>query len=131
MRLHTSITQGLLTTESAVMFLVGTGGVGIQQFEVDWSDKDLYKLLYAFIYRLYDPSHFADPLYTRTGFNKETSEATYTVRFKSNKYPDFRTIHASNPFTVRTHVLSNPSFTEGGRHPHGVQRAALSNWTTF
>jgi hypothetical protein len=39
-----------------MVFLVGTGGVGIRQLEVKWEDKYLYRFLYAFVYRLYDPS---------------------------------------------------------------------------
>jgi hypothetical protein len=111
------VAQGLLTTKSTIMFLVGIAGVGIRQLEVDWKDKDAYKYIYAFIYRLYDPSHFADPSYTRTEFNKETSEATYDVHFKMKKYPNFRAIHARNPFMTRTHVLSNPSLTPGDDTP--------------
>jgi hypothetical protein len=65
------VAQGLLITNSSVMFLVGIGGVGIRQLNVEWKDKSLYKFLYAFIYRLYEPSHFADPSYTMTGFNKK------------------------------------------------------------
>ena len=108
------VAQGLLITTSGVMFLVGIGGVGIQHLTVKWHDKNLYTLLYAFIYRLYDPSHFADPLFTRTGFNEETSEVTYTVQFKMKECPDFRNIYARNPFTIRTHVFSNPSPTKWG-----------------
>jgi hypothetical protein len=115
----------LLTIKSGVVFLVGIGGVGIQQLEVQWSDKNLYKLIYAFIYRLYDPSHFADPSYTRTGFDKETCEATYTVRFKTKECPNFRPIHARNPFAIRTHVLSNPSLTQGGDRPPTVLKEQL------
>jgi hypothetical protein len=119
------VAQGLLTTTSAVIFLVGTGGVGIRQLKVDWGNKNLYKFLYAFIYRLHHPSHFADSSYTRTGFNKETSEATYTVCFKKKEYPDFRTIHARNPFATRTHVLSNPSLTRGDDRPPTVFKEQL------
>ncbi len=103
------VAQGLLTIGDGVMFLVGTGGVGIQQLIVTWEDENLYRFLYAFIYRLYDPSDFADPSYTRTEFNEETSEVTYTVRIGTEDHPGFRLIHARNPFTTRTHVLSNPS----------------------
>jgi hypothetical protein len=119
------VAQGLLITRSAVMFLVGTGGVGIRQLKVDWGNENLYKFIYAFIYRLHDPSHFADPLYTRTGFNKETSEATYTVHFKMKEYPDFRTIHASRSFTTRTHVFSNLSLTRGDDRPPTVLKEQL------
>ena len=108
------VAQGLLTTKSGVIFLVGTGGVGIRNLMVKWGNENLYKFMYAFIYRLYDPSHFADLSYTRTGFNKETSEATYTVYFNNERWTDFRTIHARNPFATRTHVFSNPSLTQGG-----------------
>jgi hypothetical protein len=112
------VAQGLLTTRSAGMFLVGTGGVGIRQLKVDWGNENLYKFIYAFIYRLHDPSHFGDSSYTRTGFNKETSEVTYTVHFKMKELPDFRTIHARSPFTTRTPVFSNPPLTQGdGRSP--------------
>ena len=107
------VAQGLLITIRSVMFLVGTGGVGIRQLKVNWEDKDLHKFIYAFIYRLYEPSHFADPSYARTGFNKETYEVSYTVDFSMKKFSGFRTIHAKNPFTTRTHVLSNPSLTQG------------------
>jgi len=107
------VAQGLLLTSSSVMFLVGIGGIGIRQLNVDWDNKSLYKFIYAFIYRLYNPSHFADPSYTRTGFNKKTSEATYTVHFKKKDCPNFRPIYVRNPFTNRTHVLSNPSLTQG------------------
>ena len=107
------VAQGLLTTESSLIFLVGTGGEGIKRLDVDWNDKDIYKFIYALIYRLYHPFHFLDPSHTRTGFNRESFEATYTVRFKEKEYPDFRTIYATNPFTVRTHVFSNLSLTQG------------------
>jgi hypothetical protein len=111
------VAQGLLTTKSDVMFLVGIGGVGIRQLQVNWGDENLYKIVYAFIYRLYDPSRFADSSYMSTGFDKETAEAIYTVHFKRREYPDFRTIHARDPFTTRTHVLCNPSLTQDDRTP--------------
>jgi hypothetical protein len=106
------VAQGLLTTQTAVFFFVGIGGVGIRQLNVGWDDENLYKFLYAFIYRLYDPSHFANSSFKKLRFDKETSEATYTVCFKKEEYPNFRTIHARNPFATRTHVLSNPSLTQ-------------------
>jgi hypothetical protein len=119
------VAQGLLTTESSLMFLVGTSGIGIQQLDVDWKDKDLYKFIYAFIYRLYDPSHFLDPSHTRTRFNRETFKATYTAHFKDKEYPNFRTIHATNPFTACTHVFSNPSLTQGDDGPPSVIKEQL------
>jgi hypothetical protein len=69
----------------------------------------------------------------RTGFNKETSEASYTVDFSMKKFPGFRTIHAKNPFMTHTHVLSNLSLTQGADRSLTVikEQAALSNWTTF
>jgi hypothetical protein len=119
------VAQGLLTTKKAVIFYVGIGGVGIQQLEVDWANKNLYKFIYAFIYRLYKPSHFADPSYTRTSFNKETSGATYTLTFKTEVFPNFRPIHARNPFATRTHVLSNPSLTRRGDRSPTVLKEQL------
>jgi hypothetical protein len=103
------VAQGLLVTESKVVFLVGIGGRGIWEHTVRWSDKnDLCEVLYAFICRLYRPSHFADTSY-RTEFDEKTREVTYTVRLKNKDYPGFRPIHARTPFDTRTHVLSNPS----------------------
>ena len=122
------VAQGLLITMRSVMFLVGTGGVSIRQLKVNWEDKDLHKFIYAFIYHLYEPSHFADPSYVRTGFNKETSEASYTVDFSTKKFSGFRTIHAKTPFTTRTHVLSkdsNPSLTQGANRSLTVIKEQL------
>ena len=33
-----------------VTFLFGIGGEGIRQFDVEWEDPDVNKLLYVFIY---------------------------------------------------------------------------------
>jgi hypothetical protein len=98
------------------MFLLGTGGVGVQKFSVKWDDKDLYRLLFAFIYRLYDPADFADPSYIKTDFDRDTSVATYAIRINVTRpqggtqeidFPGFNHIYARNPFATRTHVFSN------------------------
>jgi hypothetical protein len=102
------VAQGLHTTDSGVVFLLGFGGVGIREHSVEWKDEmGLYKVLYAFIYRLYRPSHFADSSY-RPMFDEE-GDVIYTVRIRSMDYPGFCPIHARTPFDTRTHVLSNPS----------------------
>jgi len=110
------VAQGLLTSDDGVTFLFGIGGAGIQDLKVKWASKDLYKLLYAFIYRLYEPGHFADPTYIKTEFD-ETFSAKYTINIKDNtqECPGFYPLYARNPFETRTHVLSNPDFKfEGG-----------------
>ena len=61
------VAHGLLIDPSKIKFLFGIGGYCIRQLEVSWDDEKLYKLLYGFIYRLYDPGDFADKSYTRTG----------------------------------------------------------------
>jgi len=123
------VAQGLLTTNTGVTFLVGTGGVGIQRLTVKWTKRNhLYKLLYAFIYRLYSPAHFADLSCKRTGFNEKTREATYTLRMNSMDYTNFRAIYAQNPFGTRTHVLSNPLsevMPEGDNRPLTVLKDQL------
>jgi hypothetical protein len=84
-------------------------------------DKELYKLLYAFIYPLYDPGDFADKSYTRTKIDWIDGTVEYTVQIRIPSthqtapsvpwiVPNFRAISARNPFTTRTHVLSNASF---------------------
>ena len=52
--------QGLLTSKNEIMFHVGKG---TRRFSVSWDDQALYKLLYAFVYRLYVPGDFRDPSY--------------------------------------------------------------------
>jgi hypothetical protein len=111
------IAQGLLTTNSKITFFLGTGGVGVQKFSVKWDDKDLYQLLFAFIYRLYVPANFADPSYIKADFDTETSGATYTIRITVTQpqgstqeinCSGFNHIYARKPFATCTHVFSNP-----------------------
>ncbi|KAH9961862.1 hypothetical protein BGW80DRAFT_1357311 [Lactifluus volemus] len=112
------VVQGLLSSSDKVKFLFGIGGEGIREFDVEWNDPDLNNLLYAFIYRLYEPGErFADPSYTGTKPDKETT-ATYTIKITyqggTKDCPGFYPVYARNPFTTRTHVLSNPNFKVEG-----------------
>ncbi|KAI0278005.1 hypothetical protein BGY98DRAFT_1097048 [Russula aff. rugulosa BPL654] len=109
------VAQGLLLSSSKqqqVTFLFGIGGEGIRRFDVKWNDRDLNKLLYAFIYRLYEPGDFADPSYIKTEFDEDTT-ARYTIKITypggTKVCPGFYSIYARNPFATRTHVLSNPN----------------------
>jgi hypothetical protein len=105
--------QGVLASDAGVTFLFGIGGEGIMEFEVEWAHKELYKLLYAFIYRLYEPGDFADETYIKTEFDEEFT-AKYTIKItysgRTQECPGFHSIYAKNPFATRTHVLSNPHF---------------------
>jgi hypothetical protein len=107
------VAQGLLTRESEVVFLLGTGGVGIRECSLAWNHRGLYKLLYAFIYRLYEPGSFADPSCRMTYFDRKDLQASYTVHITVQTQrvacPGFHPVYAKNPFGTRTHVLSNPS----------------------
>jgi hypothetical protein len=119
------VAQGLLASDATVTFLFGIGGEGIKRFEAKWAHKDLYKLLYAFIYRLYAPGDFADETYIKTEIDEEFT-AKYTIKItypgrtqedpeRTQDCPGFHSIYARNPFGTRTHVLSNPDFKfEGG-----------------
>jgi hypothetical protein len=118
------VAQGLLTSKSGIIFLFGVGGVGIQSFPVAWECKSLYKLMYAFVYRLYEPGHFADSSYVKMtpvlaeNLVKYTVNITVTVKIavggveeerkQTIECPNFYPIYACNPFGTRTHVLSNP-----------------------
>ena len=99
-----------------VTFLFGIGGEGIQQFNVEWDDQDLNKLLYAFIYHLYIPGDFADSSYTHTEVD-EKFMARYTIKITDHRHTKechgFYSIYARNLFATRTHVLSNPTFKLG------------------
>ena len=45
--------------------------------------------------------------------------------FSTKKFPGFRTIHAKNPFTTCTHVLSNPLLTQGANRSVTVIKEQL------
>jgi len=110
------VAQGLLSSSDKVLFLFGIGGEGIREFDVEWKDRDFYKLLYVFIYRLYEPGNFADSSYIKTEFDEETT-ARYTINITyrgTKECRGFYSIYARNPFATRTHVLSNPNFEVEG-----------------
>ncbi|KIO27847.1 hypothetical protein M407DRAFT_22897 [Tulasnella calospora MUT 4182] len=113
------VAQGMLTSKDNITFLVGIGGDGIRSLAVDWSSNELYRLMYAFIYRLYDPNDFADKTYEMDPIDGKDF-ATFTIRIVVKSERDgvttqeeahcskFLPIYASRPFQTRTHVLSNP-----------------------
>ena len=119
------VAQGLLTTEASITFLLGIGGLGLRSLKLPWG-KEVYKVAYAFIYRLYDPGDFADRAYKLVDskamqyLDSDPSLAKDVVvpynvdlEVKGTTSPavcrNFVPIYASNPFETRTHVLSNPS----------------------
>ena len=111
------VAQGLLIDDKKVTFLFGIGGEGIRQFDVEWEVRDLNKLLYAFIYRLYEPGAFADSSYFTEVDEKTTVTYTITINYPGGpkECRGFYSIYARNPFATRTHVLSNPGFTLEGK----------------
>ena len=109
-----NIAQGLVISESEVMFLLGIGGIGICTYSIGWGSMELHRLLYAFIYCLYNPGDFADPSYVEMVPNYLDDFVTYNMRITLDSNPITITnlcpIYASNPFGTQTHilVLSNP-----------------------
>jgi hypothetical protein len=110
------VAQGLFTSKSEVTFLLGIGGVGTHSFSVKWGSKELHRLLFAFVYRLYDPGDFVDSSYVKMVPNWKENSVTYNVRITEGNDMDghpitisnLRPMYASNPFGTRTHILSNP-----------------------
>jgi hypothetical protein len=110
------VAQGLFTSKSEVTFLLGIGGVGTHSFSVKWGSKELHRLLFAFVYRLYDPGDFVDSSYVKMVPNWKENSVTYNVRITEgndmDRHPitisNLRPMYASNPFGTRTHILSNP-----------------------
>jgi hypothetical protein len=75
--------------------------------------KKLSDLMYAFIYRLYKPEHFADPSYVDVKPDVPQNSVEYTLRIAPPQThpidcPGFFPLFASSPFGTRTHVLTNP-----------------------
>ena len=107
------VAQGLLTTKGNITLLFGIGGHGIRGITLSWDNKELSNLMYAFIYRLYMPDHFADSSYIEMNADLKTKQVTYTIRIEDGENQvdcrGFYAIYARNPFRTRTHVLSNPS----------------------
>ncbi|KIO25467.1 hypothetical protein M407DRAFT_25171 [Tulasnella calospora MUT 4182] len=114
------VAQGMLTSRTGIIFLVGIGGHGIRSFAVRWSCKELTKLMYAFIFCLYRPGKFADPSY-EIGHVRD-NQVTYTIKIPAIPgvdgvatgqqvvlCRDFLPIYAASPFATRTHVFSNPN----------------------
>jgi len=66
------------------MFFFGIGGYGICHFSVCWKNKNLYKLMYAFVYWLYDPGYFEDPSYVAMVSNLQKNLVAYTIRITIN-----------------------------------------------
>ncbi|KIO29481.1 hypothetical protein M407DRAFT_21381 [Tulasnella calospora MUT 4182] len=113
------VAQGMLASEDRMIFLVGIGGFGIRRLEISWDDKELSKLLYAFIYRTYDPDHLADSSYKLDPIIVDKDHPptwTITIGVKSPagdvtterlvRCPNFLPLYASSPFETRTHVFA-------------------------
>ena len=108
------VAQGMLIDDKRVLFLLGIEGVGIRSVSVTWKSSNLPKLMYAFIYRLYKPAHFADPSYLSVKPDVPTKSVKYSVRITLSQTNTivcrgFFPLFAANPFGTRTHVLTNPS----------------------
>jgi hypothetical protein len=110
------VAQGLFASKSELMFLLGIGGVGIHSFSVGWGSTELHQLIYAFIYRLYNPGDFADSSYVEMVPNLKENIVTYNMRITEGNGMDrspititnLHPMYASSPFWTRTHILSNP-----------------------
>ncbi|KAG8980510.1 hypothetical protein FRC05_006143 [Tulasnella sp. 425] len=114
------VAQGMLASEGSMMFLVGIGGFGVRRLRIGWDDEELSKLLYAFIYRTYDPGHFADSSYKLDPIVDEDHRPTWTITIGVESQvggvtterpvpcPNFLPLYASSPFDTRTHVFATP-----------------------
>jgi hypothetical protein len=107
------VAQGILISDERVLFLLGIGGIGIRSLPVPWDQKTLSNLMYAFIYRLYVPAHFADPSYLNVKLDVPKNSVEYTLRIAPPQTdpidcPGFFPLFAGSPFGTRTHVLANP-----------------------
>jgi hypothetical protein len=107
------VAQGMLISDEGVLFLLGVGGSGIRSTFATWKSSNLPMLMYASIYRLYEPEHFADSSYVDMKPDVPKKSVEYTVRISPPQTiridcPGFFPLFASSPFGTRTHVLTNP-----------------------
>lgn len=64
--------------------LFGIGGCGIHRLSADWTDPQISKLIFTFIYRLCDPGHFGDASYVEMVPNFQKNFVEYTIRISIN-----------------------------------------------
>ncbi|KAG9016674.1 hypothetical protein FRB90_002538 [Tulasnella sp. 427] len=111
------VAQGMLVSDKRIVFLFGIGGRGVRSFEVGVDDSSLSELLFAFIYRIYQPGDFRDPSYQMDPIIAN-GPATWTITLAVKSQdgneqdvvcPDFLPLYASSPFQTRTHVFANSS----------------------
>jgi hypothetical protein len=114
------VAQGFLISDTNILFLLGIGGRGIHGFSVAWNDAQFYKLMAAFMYRLYDPGDFRDQSYVKMD-RLQNNQVAYTIQIsvktkvdgveteKKSECAGFSPLYASRPFGGRTHILSNPN----------------------
>ncbi|KAG8937644.1 hypothetical protein FRC04_010312, partial [Tulasnella sp. 424] len=112
------VVQRMFASEDSMVFLVGIGGFGVRHLKIGWNDKKLSMLLYAFIYRTYDPGHFADSSYKLDPILDEDNPPTWTVTIGVTSQvggvtteqpvscPNLLPLYASSPFETRTHVFA-------------------------
>jgi hypothetical protein len=129
----TSANEGVLASDAGVTFLFGIGGEGIMEFEVEWAHKELYKLLYAFIYQLYEPGDFADETYIKTEFDEEFT-AKYTIKItysgRTQECPDLFHICQKSVCNSYTCPLE-PTLQIGRQRSHHPLRSILPSRKTF
>lgn len=112
------VAQALLISEAGIRFLFGIGGKGIRSFDVPWDSKELYKLIYVFVFCVYEPGDYAETTYVAMDREQDKNFVTYTMHIVTKEVdgvetegidcPGFIQVHASSPFETRTHVLLNP-----------------------
>jgi hypothetical protein len=71
------VAQGMLISDDGVWFLLGISGVGIRSTTASWTSSKLPELVYACIYRLYSPAHFADPSYVDAMIDVPSNSVEY------------------------------------------------------
>ncbi|KAJ8519768.1 hypothetical protein ONZ45_g3314 [Pleurotus djamor] len=101
------VALSFLTAQRGITFLVAPQGTTTTYtLFLPWRSPSITKMVFAFLYRLYDPGEWAMPRVSR---RVDGNDTVFDVRTDDTTiYLGFKPIFASDPFRTRTHVFANP-----------------------
>ncbi|KAJ8514842.1 hypothetical protein ONZ45_g7680 [Pleurotus djamor] len=100
------VALSFLSSQRGITFLVAPQGTTTTYTHfLPWRAPSITKIVFAFLYRLYDPGEWAIPQFSR---RVDVNDPVFDIRIDQTIYVGFKPIFASNPFKTRVHVFANP-----------------------